>query len=260
MKVMIHKLINKALYMGQVANKYQRLIKHVPTDSNILTSSMCLFSTYRFSQGYTPKYHKLYFTPEEAIATYEWVLWKSQVATALWQECKQVLFKVGITLSVGSYHDAITALQDNIDDNDEVNKLRAIIKQNLITYCLWTLYTADKKIHEFKQLNQISDELIDTWPLYVIDNFTSLVRNDIKIMLYHKRELDMTKKIVTIVNGNKKTPCFNGREQIMVRHGSSRIKLDQLTAEQILLYKTIWKDLIEITSSSLVVKPFRDPG
>ena len=76
-------------------------------------------------------------------------------------------------------------------------------------------------------------------------------------MLYHKRELDMTKKIV---NGNKKTPCFNGREQIMVRHGSSRIKLDQLTAEQILLYKTIWKDLIEITSLSLVVKPFRDPG
>ena len=67
----------------------------------------------------------------------------------------------------------------------------------------------------------------------------------------------MTKKIV---NGNKKTPCLNGREQIMVRHGSSRIKLDQLTAEQILLYKTIWKDLIEITSSSLVVKPFRDPG
>ena len=111
----------------------------------------------------------------------------------------------------------------------------------MITYCLWTLYTADKKINEFKQLNQISDELIDTWPLYVIDNFTSLVRNDIKLMLYHKRELDMTKKTV---NGNKKTPCFNGREHIMVRHGSSRIKLDQLTAEQILLYKTIWKDLI----------------
>ena len=26
MKVMIHKLINNALYMGEVANKYQRLI------------------------------------------------------------------------------------------------------------------------------------------------------------------------------------------------------------------------------------------
>ena len=130
-----HILINKALYMGAVANKYQRLIKQVPVDSNILTciSSVCLFSTYRFGQGYTPKYHKLYFTPEEAVATYDWVLWKSPVATTLWQECKQVLFKVGITLSVGSYHDAITALHDDIDDNDEVNKLRVIIKQNLIT-------------------------------------------------------------------------------------------------------------------------------
>ena len=90
-----------------------------------------------------------------------------------------------------------------------------------------------------------------------MDNFTSLVRNDIKLMLYHKRELDITKKIV---NGNKKTPCFNGREQIMVRYSISRIKLDQLTAEQTVLYRTIWKDLIEIVSSSPVVKPFRDPG
>ena len=39
MKVMIHKLINKALYMGEVANKYQRLIKQVPVDSNILTNN-----------------------------------------------------------------------------------------------------------------------------------------------------------------------------------------------------------------------------
>ena len=84
------------------------------------------------------------------------------LASILWQECKQVLFKVGITLSVDSYQDAIIALHDDIDENDEVNKLRVIIKQNLITYCLWALYTADKKINEFKQLNQISDELIDT--------------------------------------------------------------------------------------------------
>ena len=84
--------------------------------------------------SYTPKYHKLYLTPDDAIVTYEWALRKSPVATTLWQECKQVLFKVGITLSVGSYDDAITTLHDDIDDNDEVNKLRVIIKQNLITY------------------------------------------------------------------------------------------------------------------------------
>ena len=34
----------------------------------------------------------------------------------------------------------------------------------------------------------------------------------------------------------------------------------QERAEQIVLYRTIWKDLIEIISSRLVVKPFRDPG
>ena len=32
MKVMIHKLINNALYMGEVANKYQRLIKQLPAE------------------------------------------------------------------------------------------------------------------------------------------------------------------------------------------------------------------------------------
>ena len=76
-------------------------------------------------------------------------------------------------------------------------------------------------------------------------------------MLYHKRELDIAKKIA---NGNKKTPCFNEQEKIMVKHGFSRITLDQLPTEQMFLYRPIWKDLIEIISSSLVVKPFRDPG
>ena len=111
--------------------------------------------------SYTPKYHKLYLTPDDAIATYEWALWKSPIATILWQECKRVLSKVELTLHVNSYQEAIIALNEDLDEDDELSKLRATIKQNLITYCLWVLYTVDKKINEFKQLNQISDELIE---------------------------------------------------------------------------------------------------
>ena len=49
MRVMIHKLINNALYMGIIAHDYQVHKKGVQLNSDILVSPVCIYSDYTFS-------------------------------------------------------------------------------------------------------------------------------------------------------------------------------------------------------------------
>ena len=80
-------------------------------------------------------------------ANYEWILWNSPVAQHLWRECKTILHAIKIASNnIDSYHSAILSLDDpNLTHSDDAIKLRAIIKQNLIAYSLWALYTAEQK-------------------------------------------------------------------------------------------------------------------
>ena len=140
MKVMIHKIVNRALYVGMIANTYQREIKKVKSPE-VLVSPVCIYRTYEFSNNFTPKYHKLYFTPEQATTTYEWVLWDNQLAQHIWAECKRIRAQIGIvTTTFNSYQEAIRSLEDpNTNDDDELNQLRTVIKQHLVVYALWVL-------------------------------------------------------------------------------------------------------------------------
>ena len=46
-------------------------------------------------------------------------------------------------------------------DGDETEKLKLIAKQNIIVFALWSLYSADKKINNLNQTNQLTDESVD---------------------------------------------------------------------------------------------------
>ena len=51
-KVMLHKVVNNALYIGKVAHDYQIRCKGVQSDnSDILMSDKCLYSAHTFEQG-----------------------------------------------------------------------------------------------------------------------------------------------------------------------------------------------------------------
>ena len=173
-------------------------------------------------------------------------------------ECKRILAQIGITITFNSYQEAIKSLEDpNTNDEDELNQPRIVIKQNLVVYALWVLYSADKSINTLNQQKQITDEVIDAWPQTIMYKYNMLIKEDIKLLLYHKRELALNK---TKGRGDNKVKCFSERDKIIERHKFSNINLSKLTKEQQILYTTIWKDLVEVSNSALTVRPFHDPG
>ena len=185
-------------------------------------------------------------------------MWDSQLAQHIWAECKRILAQIGITITFNSYQEAIKSLEDpNTNDEDELNQLRIVIKQNLVVYALWVLYSADKSINTLNQQKQITDEVIDAWPQTIMYKYNMLIKEDIKLLLYHKRELALNK---TKGRGDNKVKCFSERDKIIERHKFSNINLSKLSNEQQILYTTIWKDLVEVSNSALTVRPFHDPG
>ena len=165
---------------------------------------------------------------------------------------------MGVVITFNSYQEAIKSLEDpNTNDDDELNQLRTVIEQNLVVYALQVLYSADKTINTLKQQKQIKDELIDSWPQTIMYKYTMLIKEDIQLFLYHKRELALNK---TKSRGDVRVKCFSEREKIIERHKFTSINLNKLSSEQQVLYTTIWKDLAEVSNSALIVRPFHDPG
>ena len=89
-----------------------------------------------------------------------------------------------------------------------------------------------------------------------MSNFSILVTQEVKLLLYHRRELGLT--CTKMKSDSKKLiACYTEREKMIARFSFCPIVLDELSASQIDLYKEIWYDLVEITNAALVVRPFR---
>ena len=252
MRVMLHRLINNALYMGVVAHDYQIQKKGVQPNADILVSPVCIYSDYTFSQHYIPRHH----IPNIIVpATYSWILWDSPIAKSVWTLAKLILNRIDLNLDASSYHEAIWELvNNNATDGDETDKLKLMAKQNIIVFALWSLYSADKKINNLKQTNQLKDETVDNWIRTVNDNFERLVHEEIRLVLHHRREIAISAKI--IVDG-RATVAFNEREKVIERLRFTTIHLDKLDANQMDFFKSIWSDLVEFTNQSLIIPPFR---
>ena len=108
----------------------------------------------------------------------------------------------------------------------------------MVVYALWVLYSADKSVNTLKQQKQINDELIDSWPTTVMFKYTILIKEDIQLLLYHKRELALNKR-KSSGDSNAKCSRFSEREKIMERHKFTSIKLNKLNDEHKSLYTTI---------------------
>ena len=116
------------------------------------------------------------------------------------------------------------------------------------------MYSADKKINNLKQSNQLTDETVDNWIRTSTDNFERLVHDQIRLVLHHRREIAINTK--TVIDG-RATAAFIEREKVIERLKFITINPDKLTANQMELFKLIWYDLVEFTNQSLVIPPFR---
>ena len=81
-------------------------------------------------------------------------------------------------------------------------------------FALWSLYSADKKINNLKQTNHLTDEIVDNWIRTVTERFERLVHDDIRLVLYHRREIAINIKIVI---DDRATAAFNEREKVIER-------------------------------------------
>ena len=108
MKVMLHKIINNALYAGKIARDYQIQKKGITPGSKVLIHNTCIYCEYRFSDGYIPKLVKNTTTH---ITTYQWILWDSPVAHSVWKQRKLVLQDINIQMQANSYQEAILLLE-----------------------------------------------------------------------------------------------------------------------------------------------------
>ena len=179
--------------MGVVAHDYQIEKKSVDPNSDTLISPICIYSDYTFSQHYIPKHH---VSDPIIPATYKWILWESPMARSVWTKAREILGMIGLDLTASSYHEAIWGLAHaDAIDGDETEKLRSVTKQNLTIFALWVLYSADKKINELKQTNQLTDEKVDNWVRTVTENFERLVYDEISLLLRYRREMSLTTKI-----------------------------------------------------------------
>ena len=182
-------------------------------------------------------------------------MWDSPIAKSVWTLAKLILNRIDLNLAASFYHEAIWELVNNdATDGDETDKLKLMAKQNTSAFALWSLYSADKKINNLKQTNQLKDATIDNWVRTVTNNFERLVHDEIWLVLHHRREIAIRAKI--IVEG-RVTVAFNEREKAIERLKFITINLDKLDASQMDLFKSIWSDLVEFTNQSLIIPPFR---
>ena len=97
--------------------------------------------------------------------------------------------------------------------------------------------------------------MIADWPCNVTAKFQFLFKDEIRMLLFHKRQLDVSRKIKV---GNKWKSCHSEREKYVIRSSYTFIDIDKLSESHIAMYSSIWCcDLVEITNEALVVKPFR---
>ena len=89
-------------------------------------------------------------------------------------------------MQANSYQEAILLLERlSIVTDDQTAKLRAVITQNLIVYALWVLYCGDKRINELKGKEELTDNKIDNWIECIVSDFSILVIQEVKLLLYH---------------------------------------------------------------------------
>ena len=63
-------------------------------------------------------------------------------------------------------------------------------------YSPYFLYSADKKINNLKQTNQLTDETVDNWIRTITDNFERPVHDEIRLALHHRREIAINTRVV----------------------------------------------------------------
>ena len=148
-RLMLTRLINKSLYIGQPAHEYQTVTKRVLlTDTAKLTPAHCIYHAYA--------------NPHELLieATYEHLLWNSTQAQYIWNLTKQIISQLGSTFDILSLYQIPLVFLPNAE---ETPSLLTSTIQHIIVASLWVIYKSELDLRTLHQTNAITNDIINQW-------------------------------------------------------------------------------------------------
>jgi hypothetical protein len=148
-RLMLTRLINKSLYIGQPAHEYQTVIKKVLlTDTAKLTPEHCIYHAYA-----NPHYPPI-------VATYEHLLWNSPQAQYIWNLTKKIISQLGSNFDITSPYQIPLVFLPNADESPSL--LTSTI-QHIIVASLWVIYKSELDLRTLHQTNAITNDIIRDW-------------------------------------------------------------------------------------------------
>ena len=146
-RLMLTRLINKSLYIGQPAYEYQTVMKRVLlTDIAKLTPAHCIYHAYA--------------NPHDPLieATYDHLLWNSTQAQYIWNLTKQIISQLGSTFDILSPYQIPLVFLPNAE---ETPSLLTSTVQHIIVASLWVIYKSELDLRTLHQTNAITNDIIN---------------------------------------------------------------------------------------------------
>ena len=245
----MYKIMNKGLYLGKVAHDYQRSKKGVGVGSPILVPSYCIYTAHTYDPSYIPSKPK---PTEVHDLTYDFAFDRSQIAIALWAECRFVANAIDIDIKISNWYGIFNML--DIQYNKANLTIQNLIEISLIIQTITCIYNTYKKLTDDFLDGRVTDFMIDHITNTAIIQLHKHITNIILLTPAMQRFIFINS---TVVTDNSVHFKFTERERAYIPH--IYLKPNRLTASQIEIVNATWcmSDFVEITNAKLVLKPFR---
>ena len=152
----MYKIMNKGLYLGKVAHDYQRSKKGVGIGSPILVPSYCIYTAHTYDPSYIPSKPK---PTEVHDLTYDFAFDRSQIAIALWAECRFVANAIDIDIKISNWYGISNML--DIQHNKADLTIQNLIEISLIIQTITCIYNTYKKLIDDFLDGRVTDFMID---------------------------------------------------------------------------------------------------
>jgi hypothetical protein len=241
----IYKIINKGLYMGEVARAYLREKKgKTEEETDLIIPPYCIYTGWAYSNGYNPRNPKAL---AQVCLTYDYAFWDSPLAQAVWSEAIPIIKIFDDQFQIFQWTDVIKALDFDL----KTINLNITLKISTMILSLHVLYCFHKHLNDSFTDESITDTMID----YAIENIKTKFHYKITELIlltpgiHHKIHLRSR-------NAQGKQ-LYSERQRHMIP--TIMTKYNSLTTREINIYQQTWclTDMIEVTNKKLNIKPFR---
>ena len=240
-RLMLTRIINKSLYIGQPAYEYQTVIKHVhPTNTAKITPPHCIYNLYTNPLA----------LPIEA--TYEHLLWHSPQAQYVWNLTKKIIIQLGAKFEITSLYEIPLVFLPNAETTPS---LRTSTVQHIIVASLWVIYKSELDLRTLHQTNAVTIDTIRYWmSSHLHKTWVHEITAEIQ-HLPHTAHFLRTLESYPNIKG-RLTRRFTYRQSALFHR--EYLNLKKLSSRHIELFEDFWTktELVKIVDQRLEFTPY----